>query len=62
MDRRQLHQRSTLLLSTLMILVGIALVVRSLLAGGGGLATGVILGVLFVVAGAGRLYLAGRAR
>jgi hypothetical protein len=44
-------------MSILMILVGIALVVRTLLSGGGALATGLILGVLFIAAGAGRLYL-----
>lgn len=55
--RRQLHSSSTRIFSILMILIGIALVVRTLAAGGGGLATGLILGVLFVLAGAGRLYL-----
>ena len=44
-------------MSVLMILIGIALVVRTLAAGGGGLAVGLLLGVLFVAAGAGRLYL-----
>lgn len=55
--RRQLHSSSTRIFSVLMILIGIALVARTLAAGGGGLATGLILGVLFVLAGAGRLYL-----
>ena len=40
-----------------MILIGIALIVRTLLAGGGALATGIVLGVLFVLAGLARLYL-----
>jgi hypothetical protein len=44
-------------MSILMIVVGIALVVRTLVAGGGAVATGVILGLLFVAAGAARLYL-----
>lgn len=44
-------------MSVLMILVGVALFVRTLVAGGGALATGLILGVLFIAAGAGRLYL-----
>jgi hypothetical protein len=43
--------------SIIMILLGIALLVRTLAAGGGALATGVLLGVLFILAGAGRLYL-----
>jgi hypothetical protein len=40
-----------------MIVIGIALLVRTLLAGGGAIATGVVLGLLFVLAGAARLYL-----
>jgi multisubunit Na+/H+ antiporter MnhB subunit len=48
---------STVALSILMMVIGVALVVRTLSAGGGALATGLILGLLFVLAGAGRLYL-----
>jgi hypothetical protein len=44
-------------MSTLMVLIGIALLVSTLARGGGPLAIGVLLGVLFVAAGAGRLYL-----
>ena len=44
-------------MSILMMVIGVALVVRTLTAGGGAAATGVLLGVLFVAAGAGRLYL-----
>ncbi|MBV8987971.1 MAG: hypothetical protein JOY58_00665 [Solirubrobacterales bacterium] len=55
--RRQLHRSSTTVMSILMIVIGIALLVRTLIAGGGALAFGVLLGVLFVAAGAGRLYL-----
>jgi hypothetical protein len=47
----------TLLLSGLMVLLGIAMLVRTLAGGGGPLATGVVFGVLFVAAGAARLYL-----
>jgi multisubunit Na+/H+ antiporter MnhB subunit len=46
----------TALLSGLMVLLGLAIVVRTIAAGGGALATGVVLGLLFVVAGAGRLW------
>jgi hypothetical protein len=49
-------------MSVLMMLIGVALVVRTLTAGGGAVATGVLLGVLFVAAGAGRLYLQFRGR
>jgi len=44
-----------------LILIGIALVVRTLAAGGGALAVGLLLGVLFVAAGAGRLYVSRKA-
>jgi hypothetical protein len=43
--------------SALMVVLGLAIVVRTLSAGGGPGAIGVLLGVLFVAAGAGRLYL-----
>jgi hypothetical protein len=40
-----------------MVIIGIALIVRTLVAGGGALAIGIVFGVLFLAAGAGRLYL-----
>ena len=40
-----------------MILIGIALIARTVAAGGGAIATGIVLGVLFVLAGVARLYL-----
>jgi len=43
-----------------MIVIGIALLARTIAAGGGVATTGVLLGVLFVAAGAGRLYLQSR--
>ena len=45
-----------LLLSGLMVVIGVAMVARTLSAGGGPLAVGVVLGVLFVAAGAGRIW------
>ncbi|HXE44251.1 MAG TPA: hypothetical protein VN635_03545 [Conexibacter sp.] len=59
-DPRQLHRSSIRLLSFAMIAIGVALVARTLAAGGGGLAVGLVLGVLFVAAGAARLYLQAR--
>jgi hypothetical protein len=47
----------TRVMSVLMMVIGVALLVRTLVAGGGALATGVLLGVLFIAAGAARLYL-----
>ncbi len=49
-------------MSTLMVLIGVALLVSTLARGGGPLAIGVLLGVLFVLAGAGRLYVARRSQ
>jgi hypothetical protein len=46
----------TQLLSALMIVIGVAMIVRTLAAGGGAVALGLLLGVLFVAAGVGRLY------
>jgi hypothetical protein len=59
-ERQQLHRYSTRAMSIAMIVIGIALVVRTIAAGGGAIAIGVLLGVLFVAAGAGRLYLQSR--
>ena len=47
----------TRVLPLLMTLIGVALIVRTLVAGGGALAVGLVFGVLFLAAGAGRLYL-----
>jgi predicted tellurium resistance membrane protein TerC len=46
----------TTLLSGLLVLIGVAMIVRTIAAGGGALATGVVLGLLFAAAGAGRLW------
>ena len=54
---RQLHNSSTRVLSVAMIVIGVALIVRTLVAGGGAIATGIVLGALFVAAGVARLYL-----
>ncbi len=60
MSGRGLHQRLTELMSVALIVVGIALLVRTLTSGGGALATGILLGALFVAAGLGRLWVARR--
>ena len=46
----------TQFLSAAMILIGVALVVRTLAEGGGGFALGLLFGVLFIAAGVGRLW------
>jgi hypothetical protein len=47
----------TRVLPLLMALIGVVLIVRTLVAGGGALAVGIVFGVLFLAAGAGRLFL-----
>ena len=46
----------TRLTSGLMVFIGVAILVRTLAEGGGAIALGVIFGVLFIAAGAGRLW------
>jgi hypothetical protein len=55
------YTTSTRVLSALLLVVGIAMVVAAVAAGGGPLALGVILGTMLALIGAGRLYLAFRA-
>ncbi len=55
-EGRGVHRGATLLLSAAMVVVGLAMLVRTLGAGGGPLTLGVVLGLLFVAAGAGRFY------
>lgn len=55
-EGRSIHRATTLLLSAAMVVIGLAMLVRTLGAGGGPLALGMILGLLFVAAGAGRFY------
>ena len=47
----------TTAMSVAMVLIGIAMLGQALSGGGGPLALGVVLGVLFIAAGAGRLWL-----
>jgi hypothetical protein len=49
---------STRVLNVLLLLVGLALVVAAIARGGGALAVGVVVGVLFALLGAARLWLA----
>jgi len=54
---RQAHRTATGVLSLAMVVIGVALIVSTLVRGGGPLAVGVLLGLLFCALGAGRLYL-----
>lgn len=60
MNGREVHRRTTVAMSAVMIVLGLALVARTLAAGGGPLAIGMLLGVLFVAAGLGRIWVSRR--
>lgn len=51
----------TRILAPLIAALGVAIIVRTIVAGGGPLSIGVLLGVVFVAIGAGRFYLGQRA-
>ncbi len=53
------YRQSTRLLAAAICGLGVAMIVTTLVRGGGGLALGIVVGVAFVVLGAGRMYLAG---
>ena len=59
-EGRGVHRAMTLLLSAAMVVIGLAMLVRTLGAGGGPLALGIVLGLLFLLAGAGRFYITWR--
>lgn len=54
---RNVYRSSTRLLSAVMLVLGLAMIVSTLARGGGALAIGLVMGVLFTLAGGGRLYL-----
>ena len=47
----------TRLTSGLLVFLGLAIIFRTISSGGGATAQGILIGVLFVAAGAGRLYI-----
>lgn len=59
-EPREIHKATTRVLSAAMLVLGIAMVVSTLVRGGGALAIGLVMGVLFILAGAGRLYISGK--
>jgi hypothetical protein len=56
-ESRDAYRGTTSLMSWILVVLGVAIVVRTLAAGGGALAFGLLIGVLFVAAGFARLYL-----
>ena len=57
MTGRQAHRSATLLFSLLMAAIGVALIVEAVAGHGGVISPRLLLGVLFIAAGGGRLYL-----
>ena len=55
----RVYRHSTRVLGTLIAVLGVAMVATTLARGGGPLAIGVVVGVLFTVLGSARVYLAG---
>jgi hypothetical protein len=55
-----MHRTATLVLSAALLALGVAMVVTTVARGGGPLAYGVVLGLLFTAAGAARLWVARR--
>jgi len=60
-EPRAVHRASSLVLSAAMVVIGIVMLAVTLANGGGPLAIGAILGVLFVIGGGGRLWITWRA-
>ncbi|HSZ14496.1 MAG TPA: hypothetical protein VK790_10735 [Solirubrobacteraceae bacterium] len=56
MNGRQAHRMSTLVLSLLMGAIGVALIVQAVSGNASAISPRLLLGVLFVAAGAGRWY------
>jgi hypothetical protein len=56
MNSRQAHRSGTMVLSLLMAAIGVALIVEAVDGHGSAISPRLLLGVLFVAAGAGRLY------
>ncbi len=52
-----MHAKATRLFSSVLVLLGIAMIVSTIARGGGPLALGIMLGLLFVAFGVGRIYI-----
>ncbi len=62
MSGRTVHSASTVVLSLLMAVIGVGLLAQALDGHGGVLSARMLLGVLFLIAGTGRLYAEARRR
>ena len=56
MTGRGAHRTGTFVLSLIMAVIGVALIVEAVTAGGSVISPRLLLGVLFIAAGAGRFY------
>jgi hypothetical protein len=56
MNGRRLHRSATLTLSGLMAVIGVGLIVEAIAGARGSVSLLLVLGFLFVLAGAGRIY------
>jgi hypothetical protein len=56
MNGRQAHRAATFALSALMVAIGLALIVQVIAGHASGVSARLLLGVLFLAAGAGRTY------
>lgn len=62
MSGRGVHRTGTFVLSLLMAAIGVALISEAVAGAGSAISPRMLLGVLFVAAGLGRLYLIARGR
>ena len=60
MNGRQAHRAGTLVLSLMMGAIGVALIVQAVSGHGGVVSPRLLLGVLFIAAGGGRMYVESR--
>jgi hypothetical protein len=56
MNGRQAHRAGTFVLSLLMAAIGVALIVQALVGHGSAISPRLLLGALFIAAGAGRMF------
>ncbi len=59
-SRERIGSSGTKVLSSLILVLGLIIVVRTAIAGGGPLSVGVLIGAIFVAIGTARLYLSQR--
>jgi hypothetical protein len=61
-EGRNVHRATTRVFSVILVALGIAMIVSTIARGGGATALGILLGVLFIAAGIGRLFVLAHTR